>query len=75
MNEGWATKKSAKSISFRSLPVLGEARKERDLIAWVVNKEGELLQAPTRLPQHASREHNDRRASSAKSAFEPELCC
>ena len=38
MNEEWGhCDKSAKSISFRSLPPLGEPmHKERDLIAWVV---------------------------------------
>ena len=38
MNEEWGhCEKSAKSISFRSLPPLGEpTHKEGDLIAWVV---------------------------------------
>ena len=38
MNEEWGhCEKSAKSISFRSLPPLGEpTRKEGDLIAWVI---------------------------------------
>jgi hypothetical protein len=40
MNEEWGhCEKSAKSISFRSLPPLGEpTRKEGDLIAWVVEE-------------------------------------
>jgi hypothetical protein len=40
MNEEWGhCDKSAKSISFRSLPPLGEpTRKEGDLIAWVVEE-------------------------------------
>jgi len=38
MNEEWGhCEKSAKSISFRSLPPLGEpTRKAGDLIAWVI---------------------------------------
>jgi hypothetical protein len=40
MSEEWGIlRKSAKSISFRSLPPLGEpTRKEGDLIAWVVEE-------------------------------------